>query len=317
MGLTGFYQLLKSQGCYSPDEVRVDDLRGKTVAIDGDFLMYMALHGYTTGQDVTPTEIAKQIAQWLGLAKSAGIHTIFVTTGGAPPLEKQTHCSVIRKRKRDHQQVSIDLMKSQLTSIVDDIGEELHLRDKIHRIENRIRRITSEMSRRVVTLLIEEGWNCMLAKSEADFMLVLLSEEHTCDYVATDDADIIVAGAEKVLRGFVPMLTDKLAVGRVFCRSDILSCLDMTSDALLELGSLLACDYQAPITNVGPVTAFRMIQKYGSVSAFIRSDMFTMETKSKKRKFLLPEGMTEDAYIACSSRSIDIFRSRPDKDIPI
>jgi len=313
MGLTGFYQLLQSKGCYAPVEICLDHLRGKTVAIDGDFVMYTALHGYTTGADVTPIELAAQITQWLGLAKSAGIQTIFVTTGGEPPMEKQTHCSVLRKRKRDHQQVSIDVMKDQLTSIVDDIGEEMHLRDKIYRLENTIRRITSDMSRSVMNILIDEGWNCMFAKSEADFMLVMLSEDHLCDYVATDDADIIVAGAEHVLRGFMRMLTDKMAVGRVFCRSDILACLHMTSEALLELGSLLACDYQPPITNVGPVTAFRMIQKYGSVRAFIHSDLFDMETKNKKRKFILPAGMTADAYIARSSRSVDIFRSRPDK----
>jgi 5'-3' exonuclease len=315
MGLSGFYQLLKKQGCYTPSEVCLEDLRGKTVAIDGDFVMYVALHGHTKGATVTAEEIAKPISKWLDLAKRAGIHAIFVTTGGPPPVEKQAHCSVLRKRKRDRQQERIDELEQSLASLVDDIGEEVCVRDKICRMQNSIRCISGTLSQSVVDILLADGRNCVQAKSEADFMLVLLSEEHKCDYVATDDADIIVAGAEQVLRGFIRMLTDPQAVGKVFCRSDIMTCLQLTSDALLQLGALLSCDYQPPITNVGPVTAFRMIQKYGSVDKFLQSDVFNAQTKSKKRKYTLPVGMSCDTYIATSSRSVDIFRSRPDREI--
>ena len=286
MGLSGFYQLIQKQGCYTPSDVSLETLRGKTVAIDGDFVMYMALLGHTQGDEVTPTEIAKHISRWLELAKRAGIITIFVTTGGPPPVEKQTHCSLVRKRKRERQQERIVKLKDSLSSLCDDdLGEELFVREKIDRMQNSIRRITNEMSTLVVAILVTEGWNCVQAKSEADFMLVLLSEEKKCDFVATDDADIIVAGAEHVLRGFIRMLTDVKQTGKDYCRSDIMACLNLSSDALLQLGSLLSCDYQPPINNVGPVTAFRMMQKYGSVDKFIQSDAFTVETKSKKRKY--------------------------------
>jgi 5'-3' exonuclease len=199
----------------------------------------------------------------------------------------------------------------------DDIGEEIVIREKIDRMQNSIRRITNEMSTLVVTILLTEGWNCVQAKSEADFMLVLLSEEKKCDFVATDDADIIVAGAEHVLRGFVRMLTDTKHTGQDYCRSDIMTCLKLNSDELLQLGSLLSCDYQPPINNVGPVTAMRMMQKYGTVDKFIQSKAFTVETKSKKRKYSLPTGMTPETYISASTRSVDIFRSRPDRKLEI
>ena len=315
MGLSGFYQLLKKQGCYTPSEICLEDLRGKTIAIDGDFVMYIALHGHTKGITVTAVDIAKPISKWLDLAQCAGIHTIFVTTGGPPPVEKQTHCSVLRKRKRDRQQERIDELEQSLVSLVDDIGEAVCVRDKICRMQNNIRCISGTMSQSVVDILLAEGKNCVQAKSEADFMLVMLSEEHKCDYVATDDADIIVAGAEHVLRGFVRMLTDSKAIGKVYCRSDIMACLKLSSESLLQLGTLLSCDYQPPITNVGPVTAFRMIQQYGTVDKFLLSDVFDTQTKSKKRKYTLPTGMSRDTYITSSSRSVDIFRSRPDREI--
>lgn len=320
MGLTGFYPLLKTHGCYTPSTVSLADLDGKTVAIDGDFMMYIALHGYTTGTVVTAGEIAAPIMRWLERARVAGIQTIFVTTGGPSPLEKQAHCGVLRTLKRARQNERIEELRTSLASAVardDDIGRELYLRDQIDRLQNTVRCISATMSKSVVEILVGTGWNCMSAKSEADFLLVLLSEDHKCDYVATDDADIIVAGAEHVLRGFVRLLTDPTAVGTVFCRSTIMTCLQLTSAALLQLGSLLACDYQPPITNVGPVTAFRMIQKYGTVDNFLRSEAFTCETKSKKRKYSLPPGMSLDAYSSSSSRSVTIFCSRPDKDVDL
>jgi flap endonuclease-1 len=318
MGLSGFFQLLKKHGCYTPSDISLETLRGKTVAIDGDFVMYMALLGHTKGNDVQPSEIAKHISRWLKLAEHAGVTTIFVTTGGPPPVEKQNHCCIARKNTRERQQERIAILKESLSSMCDDdIGEEIVIREKIDRIQNSIRRITNEMSTLVVTILLTEGWNCVQAKSEADFMLVLLSEEKKCDFVATDDADIIVAGAEHVLRGFVRMLTDTKHTGQDYCRSDIMTCLKLSSDELLQLGSLLSCDYQPPINNVGPVTAMRMMQKYGTVDKFIQSKAFTVETKSKKRKYSLPTGMTPETYISASTRSVNIFRSRPDRQLEI
>jgi 5'-3' exonuclease len=205
-----------------------------------------------------------------------------------------------------------------------DIGTELHLRDKICRLRNSIRRISSDMATQVVTILIDRGFVCRQAKSEADFLLVMMSEDGQCDFVATDDADMIVSGATHVLRGFIRMLVDPTSNGYVFCRQDVLTCLGLSSQELLQLGTLLSCDYQPPIHNVGPVTALRMIQEHKTVDAFLRSQSFNVETKSKtrtqnttqsckKRKYTLPHDMSVESYVTASIRSVDIFRSRPDK----
>jgi flap endonuclease-1 len=316
MGLTGFYQLLQKRGGYVPSNLSLSDLKGKTVALDGDFVLYKALHGHTNGERVEPMELAEQVAKWLVLAVNNGIKPIFVTTGGPPPIEKQTHCSVVRKRKRDRTQQTIDKLENQLKIDTDDIGTELHLRDKICRLRNSIRRISSEMTAQVVTILSGRGFVCRQAKSEADFLLVMMSEDGQCDFVATDDADIIVSGATHVLRGFIRMLVNTTLTGAVFCRQDVLACLGLSSPELLQLGTLLACDYQPPILNVGPVTALRMIQEHKTVDAFLHSESFLVETSKqthKKRKYTLPRDMSVESYVTASRRSVSIFRSRPDK----
>ena len=310
MGLSGFYQLLKKQ--YTPEMVNQDSLQGKTVALDGDFVLYQALHGYTRGEDVTPQEVASHIVKWLTKARLVGIQTIFVTTGGEAPAEKKDHCHQARKRKRQAQEANIQALEATLSSRVLDKGDELVLREKVARMKDQVRRVDSAMSTAVVAILETSGFTCRSAVSEADFMLVMMSEDGTCDYVATDDSDIIVAGATKVLRGFVKLLTSNVDA-RVYDRSDILKCLQLTSPQLLELGCLLACDYQPKITNLGPVGALAVLLEFGDIASFLASEKFNTVLKNKKRKFSLPDEMDTAAYIRCSRRSVDIFLSRPDR----
>lgn len=96
MGLTGFYNLICNKGNYNPPMLSREDFKGKTIALDGDYLIYKAMFGSTKGCDIQVVTIANKIIEWLTTAKSSGIQTIFVTTGGLPPEEKS---HVLKKRK--------------------------------------------------------------------------------------------------------------------------------------------------------------------------------------------------------------------------
>jgi 5'-3' exonuclease len=315
MGLAGFYGLIQKQEQYIPTMVTLEDLRGKTIALDGDFFMYKAMHGSTTGDAFVASDIGRRIVTWLTLAQTAGIHSIFVTTGGTVPIEKVNHCEVNRKRKRNQQQVRIDELESQLVTSGSTAGDEVVLRDRICRMKDGIRRVRRPMSTAVVKYIQDRGFDCRVAVSEADFLLVLLSEDGTCDYVATEDADIIVSGAHHVIRDLVPLLLDASPTARVFCRSDILTQLQLTGDQFVQLGVLLSCDYQPPLKNVGPVTALRMIREHGTVDKFLGSVDFHQMTKAKKRKYDTPASMSVEDYVTCSQRSVEIMTSRPDRAI--
>ena len=310
MGLKGFYPLLKKTCAYVPDVVGLADLEGKTVAMDGDYFLYKAMHGTTSGTTFTAKDLATCVIRWLRAARNAGIMTIFVTSGGAPPVEKIQQCLAGRKRKRGRQEEKIQVLEEKIRASTCPIGDELVMRDQICRMKDAVRCIDPIMAVDVVRQVRDAGFECVESVSEADFMLVLLSEQGRCDYVATDDADILVSGAHRTLRGLVPLLSSGTSA-RVFTRADILSALGLTSAQLLELGCLLSCDYQAPISKVGPVTALRMIQAHGTIKAFLESDAFT-STKKKKPRYELPGMMTSDDYVRQTTRSIAIFQSRPD-----
>lgn len=305
MGLTGFYKLLTKKCNYKPTQVAIRDLVGKTIAIDGDAAMYRAMHGCTSGTEVRPSDVAIPILKWMTTARDIGIETIFVVSAGPPPIEKLTHCSVRRKRKRTLNEESIRDMEKKLQEEGTDPAEEVCVREKILKLRSSNRQVTSSVSSSVVDLLEENAFKCIRAKSEADFMLVQLSEDDKCDFIATDDADIIVSGGNAILRGFFRMLSNNDIYGSVFVRSEILHAMGMTSDQLLQLGTILSCDYQPPIPKVGPVTALRAIKEHGTVETFL---------SAKRRKQIhLPQNMSVESYVRLCNRSIEIFKSRPDR----
>ena len=311
MGLKGFYPLLKR--CkYVPDAVVLTDLVGKTIAMDGDYFLYKAMHGATSGTCFTASDLAECILRWLRMARKAGIMTTFVTTGGSPPIEKVRNCLTGRKRKRSRQQDQIKAIETTLTTTAPacSLADELILRDRLCMIQDASRTIDPIMAANVVLLIQAAGFDCVESVSEADFMLTLLSEQGRCDYVATDDADILVSGAKRTIRGLTSLLSAGVPA-RVFERDQVLVAMALTSPQLLELGCLLTCDYQPPIPKVGPVTALHMIRAHGTVKGFLESDAFTCPTK-KRRRYVLPASMTTEDYIRQCSRSVDIFKSRPD-----
>jgi 5'-3' exonuclease len=152
--------------------------------------------------------------------------------------------------------------------------------------------------------------------SEADFLLVLLSEQGKCQAVVTEDADILVAGALHTIRNFIELVMDdqKRRTCQQYDRIQVIDVLDFKHQpetSLLELASILHCDYQLPIRGLGPVNALRYIQKYGTVKAFLCSSLFETRTKKTNRaKFQLPVSKAD--YIVQTGRTVDIFQSRPD-----
>ena len=336
MGLTGFYQLIRSRGKYAPKLLTQYDFRGKWVALDGDYALYKAMLGSTSGVP-DAASIARCVAEWFTLSKQHGIHLIMVISGGPPPKEKtqehqkrraassgQLGRATNMKRKVAELETAISTAfkqrKIQEDSSPQDLPEETHTTNipalvaqknafahKAQKLENNSRRITSTLSRKVVTILQEQGHLCILSASEADFLLSLLSEERLCDYVATEDSDILLSGAQNTVRNFLSTLYKPTAEVPVFNRQHVLSALGVTSDQLLELGTVLKCDYQPGITQLGAVKGWNMIREYQTVSSFLQSAEFGRSRMS------LPPDTTKEEFCAQVKRTKEIFQWRPDR----
>jgi 5'-3' exonuclease len=309
MGLVGFYKLISKKGGYKPKIPTLTSLTGSTFAIDGDTFMYKAMYGIQCeNQDVLCLKMANRIHRWLTtLQVTYSIAPLFVVSGMNIPNEKREHASKIRKRKRQKSMDVISTLQTELSSPVGDISRELEIHEKIGKIRQNTRTICHGIVQAVVEHLRKKNIRCLVAESEADFLLSHLSETDPGVYVVTDDADIIVSGARQVLRGVIPAITGRTTTVMLYERSVIMKAIGLDEDALLQLGTLLSCDYQPPIPKVGPCTALNMIKMHSTVASFLHSPMFTC------RFGLLPNGLSIDEYVKMSKRTVEIFKYRPDE----
>ena len=313
MGLRGFYPLLAKCG-YTPDTIMsAADLRGMTIGIDGDFWLYKAMHGYTSGPPRAEC-LVQVVEQWCKAARACSIQLVLVFSGSEQVVEK-TACLTRRcERRQTLEKRSQALVREvEYAKAHGNLETELHLREKVAKIQDAARHITKALSTAVVQQLQERGHQCIRAISEADFLLMQLSETGTCDAIGAEDGDILLGGAQVLIRDFVGLLQDHCS-GRRYTREGILQALELTtSGTLLQLGCLLHCDYQPAIRGLGPVRALQYMRRYHTVERFLQSPLFATRTKKSNRpRFQLPCNMTIDEYIQCTSRTIDIFCTRPD-----
>ena len=323
MGLSGFYRLLKHKNVqYTPTIVTLADLVGSTIAIDGDALLYSIMYSTTvlnSCDTICIKELTAGVVKTLKKMIRLNINPLFVISGDCDVPEK-AQCTQKRRCTRDNMLQKANIIQTQIDEytrkdgiLPSDYIEIAELKKQCRSLTLNSRYITRTSANTVFELVKEEvgSMYCMRAKSEADFLLMLLSEKGDCDYVSTDDADIIVAGANTTLRGLSSILYG--GEGTVYCRKMILQHCKLKSKQLVELGTLLSCDYQPSLRSVGPVTALRILQKYGSVEKFLHSQEFTTCSKiTKKRKYSTPNNMDIETYLTMTKTTIDIFMHRPD-----
>jgi hypothetical protein len=273
--------------------------------------------------NVCELEIAKGVINVLKTMIQHGIFPLFVVSGSisipekALCTQKRTNCRQNMLVKAKRIQDEIYSLQQNITNNKNDVFDHINIAELTKQctsLQSNARYISRDCAHKVLTI-VESSLSskyCQKAKCEADFLLMLLSETNECDLVATDDADIVVAGARKTLRGLISLLHG--GTGFVYSRVNIMKHFKLTSNQLIELGTLLSCDYQPSLCSVGPITALRALQQHKTVSNFMYSDDFDVCTKrSKKRKFLTPNNMNKDDYIKMTNNTVKIFKHRPDQ----
>jgi len=301
MGLKGFYELLKKRG-FLPRMKSIEDLSGKTICIDGDMLLYKLMHAHTSGT-VTSTDLIPHLKVFLDGLQSFQITPILVLSGTSSPVEK-TQCYAYREQQRRRLLERVARLRHSITGecpIQDTITQAT-----ITTLTNRARKISSDLVQAIVDTLSSTSYDIRHATGEADALLISLSMERVCDMVYCDDSDMLLSGALCTVRDLRPVTNQ---VVRMYNRDTILACLALTSSQLIELGSLMGCDYVEPLVGVGPVRALQFIQKHTTVEAFVQSADFNQQTKqSKKRKFSLPaDDECVPIYLKKQKRAIELL----------
>ena len=171
------------------------------------------------------------------------------------------------------------------------------LKIELSKIIKRIIYVTSAHIDSAKQLFDLFGVSYIVAPSEAESLMSALCKENYIDACISEDTDILVNGGHIFLRNFN---ADNNYV-QEYCLEGILDTLELTYDQFIDMCILCGSDYTGKIDGIGPMTAYKMIKKFGSIDIVL--DHFKIT-----RKYEIPDNFD---YI----RARDLFKNPIKKEV--
>ena len=134
--------------------------------------------------------------------------------------------------------------------------------------------VTPEMAGQLIRELKKLGVQYMVAPYEADAQLAYLEKRGLIQGVLSEDSDLLVFGV-KCLLTKLDQYGDCIEINR----KDFTACRDVSlvgwSDVDFRLMAILSgCDYLPSISNMGLLTAYRMVRKHKTIDKILRMLQF-------------------------------------------
>ena len=156
--------------------------------------------------------------------------------------------------------------------------------------------VTPEMAAHFIREVKKLGVQYVVAPYEADAQLAYLEKKGIIQGVLSEDSDLLVFGI-KCLLTKLDQYGDCVEINR----KDFTACRDISlagwSDAEFRLMAILSgCDYLQNITNMGLLTAYRMVRKHKTIDRILRMLQFD-------GKYNVPQG-----YLEAFEKAVLTFR---------
>lgn len=124
--------------------------------------------------------------------------------------------------------------------------------------------VTPEILHSVLNFLRKHNIEYIVSPYEADAQLYFLQKQGFIDYIITEDSDLIVYGATKILYKFDGTHTEEYDFSKLhLCRDKFFQ------ENIMDICILSGCDYLDSIKGVGLITAHEKLRELGSVRAFV------------------------------------------------
>jgi flap endonuclease-1 len=255
------------RGLVPIETVKLEDLSGKTLAIDAFNALYQFL-AIIRQPDGTPLKdnTGKVTSHLSGLLYRTsnliemGIKPIYVFDG-VPPVLKRAEIERRRQIKVEaavHYEKAIargDLPKARMLAQATTSMKD-YMKDDAHRL---------------LGLL---GLPCVQAPSEGEAQAAHLTKRGDADYCASQDYDSLLFGAQKLLRNVTISGRRKLPSKNVYVDvvpelvqlDKVLKECGITHEQLIDVGILIGTDFNPNgIKGLGPKTALKLIKQHGTI----------------------------------------------------
>ncbi|KAI1207573.1 uncharacterized protein F4807DRAFT_171450 [Annulohypoxylon truncatum] len=254
MGIQGLLPLLKS--IQKPIELK--KYQGETFGVDA----YGWLHRGTVScaaelAQGKPTR--KYVDFAMGRVKMLqhfGITPYLVFDGGYLPSKASTEASRERRRE-ESKKAGIELLNA---------GKAANAQAYLQKAVD----VTPEMARHLIEELKKVGLPYVVAPYEADPQLVYLEQQGHISGILSEDSDLLVFGAKRLLTKLDPYGRCIEINRRDFCACREVSLTGWTDSQFRQMAILSGCDYLASINNLGLKTAHRMLRKHKTPDRVVR-----------------------------------------------
>jgi len=255
----------------TPRKISIDDLTGRTIAFDGNNILYqfLAIIRGRQGEPLKDSE-GRVTSHLSGLIYrnsnliEAGIKIVYVFDG-RPHQFKRT---VISRRREVREKAKVQYEKAVKE------GDK----EKARQYGQRAVVTTTNMfddSKRLLSLM---GIPWIQAPGEGEAQAAYLASKGVVYGAASQDFDSLLYGAPKHIRNLSITGRRKLPRKNVYIKIEpeiielqkLRSDLNLTQEQLIDIGILMGTDYNPDgIKGVGPKTALKLIQTHGTIEKAI------------------------------------------------
>lgn len=194
------------------------------------------------------------------MVKHFGVTPYMVFDGDFLPSKARTEASRA-KRREDSRKTGLELLKAGKPS-----QAHLELQKAID--------VTPEMARQLIEELKKENIPYVVAPYEADAQLVYLERHGFTSGSISEDSDLLVFGAKRLLTKMDQYGQCVEINRRDFCGVREISLTGWSDDQFRQMAIFSGCDYLDNIGNMGLKTAYRMMRKHKTPDRVIRMLQF-------------------------------------------
>ncbi|SPQ24681.1 37079799-8999-4fd9-b0ca-c92bfc951371 [Thermothielavioides terrestris] len=205
--------------------------------------------------------------------KYFGVTPYLVFDGDMLPSKAKTEASRA-KRREESKRIGLELLRA---------GKPSQAYAELQKAID----VTPEMARHLIEELKKEEVPYVVAPYEADAQLVYLERQGLISGIVSEDSDLLVFGAKRLLTKLDQHGQCVEINRRDFCAVREISLTGWTDSEFRHMAILSGCDYLEGLNNIGLKTAYRLIRKHKTPERVVR--MLRFEGKHQ-----VPENYLED-----------------------
>jgi len=252
MGIKNLNSVIKD----SIKKTTFNKLRGSIIGIDFSLFLYRFVYNKNN-----PIECFLRQVQMFFRHKILPVYVI----DGDSPLEKQkTLDKRAHKRQKLYDNIA-ELLERQQENNSPTTSSKIS--SEITKLERRCVVFSQKTVQDILYFFELLGIPVIRENEEADFILAKLSAANKIDYILSDDSDVLVFGAKRVLKNFC-IKEEKC---ELYEMDEILEKLGVTMNKFVDICILCGCDYTTKIRNMNCRNSLQLILQWGSIEEVIKN----------------------------------------------